>query len=237
MTEPSSRDPQKSPPARPTEAATHRFVWFRDVPIWLAAVGTVGLLIVAVVTLRPVIENLELRERNRELVVDNRLLETQIESSKQTQRQLDAELQILGRRVEVDGADVARLEKREDKLVDALTRITGNISDQVARERALAARQEQLQEQVAELETTKADLVIEKRRLEAARVASKAKLKAGKAELERRGAELNTALGASRRYILGQITTKIRAATPMLGKRPGNPTFLKAQFSASVFVG
>ena len=44
-----------------------KFAWYRDIPTWIAALGTLALAVIALFTLGPVIENLELRDKNLKL--------------------------------------------------------------------------------------------------------------------------------------------------------------------------
>ena len=55
-----------------------KFIWSKELPTWGAAVGTIAIAGVAFVTLNPIIENLEIRERNRELTIENKALDRSI---------------------------------------------------------------------------------------------------------------------------------------------------------------
>lgn len=69
-----------------------KFIWFRDIPTWVAAFGTALIAFIAIITLGPIIENLELREKNIELRDSNRNLKQLINENKSIELQLYKEL-------------------------------------------------------------------------------------------------------------------------------------------------
>jgi hypothetical protein len=198
--------------------STDKFVWFRDLPSWFAAIGAVGLFVIAFVTLGPVIENLQLRERNLELTEKNKQLGEKIRASQDSQRQMNEESELLKREIDARTKRVESLEEREKMLVRALTQITGNISEQVARERKLTRRIDQLGSETKELQTKKNELENKNSRLERERARLEDQLKRAEEELDRVGGELKNTWRVNRRYILEQIATKVTDSFPIRGE-------------------
>lgn len=86
----------------------------RDIPIWLAAGGTITLALIALFTLRPVVENLKLRDHNLELSEKNRQLQQKIETSQGRERGLNIELEILDRQREAATEEIKNLNRQRE---------------------------------------------------------------------------------------------------------------------------
>jgi len=174
-----------------------RFIWFRDVPAWMAALGTSLLALIAFFTIGPVIENLHLRERNLTLTQKNEELADIIQATEMTKDRLSKEVELLNEQIIVKGDQILHAEERQDILLSSLTQLSGNISEQVQRERNLTSRNDQL---IAEIDKLKV------RRFEVEQV-----LKQYEFDITRIERELKETWKANRHFILEQIDTRITA--------------------------
>lgn len=187
---------------------------FRDIPIWLSGVGTIAIAAIGFYTLAPVIENLELRERNRELTITNKDLQANIENSKRVQERLNSEIQFLTSNAKTLREEAEKLSKRQDQLTQALTQISGNIGQQVTRERDLTTNIEKLRSQTRELESNRNQLELENKKLQFATQEIERRLKISEAEQKRVASALAETFRRNRRFILTEIVTKAKIQTP-----------------------
>ncbi len=82
-------------------AEGRKFLWWQgNAPSWLAAVGTLAVAYIAFVTLGPVIENLEIRDRNRELTTTNKELKSKITDTELALNRATTDLASVNSRVE-----------------------------------------------------------------------------------------------------------------------------------------
>lgn len=194
------------------------FLWYRDIPIWVAACGTAAIALIALVTLRPVIENLELRDRNLELAEDSRGLQERIKTTQATQRELNVDLRILNRQRDAASEEIKHLRQRQDSLLNTLTLISDNISKQAAREGDLRTRLDQLEDEGRQLRTKRDQLEARNSQLQRERAEIQHKLTRAEKEFERVDQELKNTYRLNRRFILEQIQTKVTDSVPIRGE-------------------
>ena len=208
------------------------FLWYRDIPVWGAGVGTAALAVIALTTLGPLIENLELRDRNLELAGENRQLQERIKASQKKEHEAKAELRILNRQREAASQEIEELNRkretaseeikhlqgRQDRLLDTLEQISGNISEQTARVGKLRTRLDQLENEARQLRTTRNKLEARNKQLEGERVEVQDRLRRAEKELGRVDEELKNTYRVNRRYILEQIATKVTESVAIRGE-------------------
>jgi predicted nucleic acid-binding Zn-ribbon protein len=197
---------------------SNKFLWYRDLPSWFAGAGTIAIAIIAISTLGPVIENLDLRDRNLELRESNRKLQQEMNDSKSEKRQLKRSLEHLKIQIKDAKKQETQLNKRQNDLLQALIKISGNVSAQVDREGKLSERLKSLQTEAQNLEIKKTQLETENRHLLQERSKFQDKHQRAQNELTRISDELQSTYRLNRRFILEQMKTKVVHAVPVTEK-------------------
>ncbi|MFC1509189.1 hypothetical protein ACFL60_05835 [Candidatus Omnitrophota bacterium] len=175
---------------------TKRFIWQHDLPAWFAAIGTVALALIAILTLAPVIENLELQERNVELEESIRQHTADLDSTRAEHTKIKKELEELNHSNAIAKRNLEKLQQNSNTLFDLLSTLADNTKEQRARLKEYDERMRDMDAKLKELEQERAEV--------------ERKLKDTEDELNRNKQEYEEALIYSRHFILMQITTKVK---------------------------
>ena len=141
-----------------TNSSGKKFIWYRDIPIWIAAIATGVIAYYAIYSFSPLMENLDLRIRNRELTENNKNLEQGIEGIKREKIDLTSEINLLNKQRKAEekifnnlNNENQKLSTRTDKLLNSLTELSGNLGDMFERQRKLDKRNEKLEAETQKL--------------------------------------------------------------------------------------
>ncbi len=198
-----------SPSASPLR--TRGIDWFNAGFSAVAALGTVGLFWIALTTLDPIIENLEIRTQNRELKATNDVLQDRIRTEELNLKEREAHRRILER-------DNAALSERLGELKNEVSGQRDLLKQLLDEERQRRAAQETLLNQVVVLQDERTTLRTEKEKLTIEQARLLEEIKTAEQQLGNLGQELervahqrDMAWQSSRRFILEQIRDRARA--------------------------
>ncbi len=203
-----------------TNSSGKKFIWYRDIPIWIAAIASGVIAYYAIYSFSPLVENLDLRNRNRELTENNKNLEQGIEGIRREKINLTSEINLLDKRIKTEekilnnlNNENQKLNTRNDKLTKSLTELSGNLGDMFERQRKLDKRNEKLEAETQKLIEKRSKLQIRSDKLNRQLTKMNAKLNDANIELKRIKNERDGMWRLNRRYILEQIKTKVIAIT------------------------
>ncbi len=201
-----------------------RFIWWRDLPLWVSILFSLlglvisGLLVyIAFHSFSPLVENLEIRDRNMELSEVNSRLEKSISDHELKKRLLDVDYEILSRKIKGAEERVTELKEqakeariRQDKVIDTLALTTTNINQALEREREISQENKNLRDENKKSVSKGRELETRINSLQDQVVKSKREFTFYKVEMIRIQRELQESYRLNRVYILDQFVKKIR---------------------------
>ncbi len=181
------------------------FSWLRDLPSWGSCVGTLAIAVIGIVTIRPIIENLDLREQNRKLFYKNEKLKEEEKTMESDLRNSKEALRNLEGKIERSSKANERLYTTGKDLAAALVIISSNINRQAQREKDLSSQISPLMARISGLENERSIFVEKNRKFKLQELQQVKKLDRFKSQLKITEGKIKGAKREIRRFILETI--------------------------------
>jgi len=179
-----------------------------NLPSWLSAIGTIAIALVAFITLGPVIENLQLREKNKKLEDDLIYVQNQIHQSKQTLEIKKAEAESIKKSLDIAQQVLNSLNDQNVRLDSANKKLIENLEVREQERSELKGQIQQLSQEATSLQSDNASFRAHNDLL-------KNQITTITNQLDKLKLQLTTTKKEQRSYVVETIILKAKAKLPL----------------------